>query len=109
MLFRSRGFGVADAQIATRVDRGSQHLLPVAQFGGQPYRAAVDERRGDLDGVPRELPVVRTLPPGVQIDLVRFHLCPRAFALRWRLATGLGVVVGHGDRQIYAARRDELR
>src|SRR6476661_5401528 len=37
---RRRGFGVADAQIATRVDRGSQHLLAIAQLSRQPDRAA---------------------------------------------------------------------
>jgi hypothetical protein len=35
--------------------------------------------------------------PGIQIEIVGFQLRGRQFGVRWRRATGLCVVLGHGE------------
>ena len=80
--------------------------LPHGSISGDAR--AVDAR----DGVHRELRDVAeqidhaastghapaTAPePGMQVDVIGLQLCWRQFGVRWRRATGLRVVVGHGE------------
>jgi hypothetical protein len=39
--------------------------------------------------------------PGMQVEFIRFPLGGGQLWLLWRLATGLRVVVGHGQQQMY--------
>jgi hypothetical protein len=66
---------------------------PVTEYDLSMYLRPSPAGAGHDPGYPAQ--------PGIQVGFVRFPLGRGQFRVRWRFATGLCVVVGHGDRQIY--------